>query len=480
MQGSDQPSRGRGSASTIVNDIHSKLNETTVSEVVWPRSATEVQAAVRRARETGGRMAIAGGYHSMGGQQFLTGGTLLDMRSMSRVLGVDRDRGMVDVEAGILWSDLVPELRAMQDGDGPKWSIVQKQTGADRLSLGGAVAANGHGRGLRFQPIVQDVESFTLVDCDGELRECSRSANADLFRAAIGGYGLFGVITSIRLRLQPRHRLERVVEVFDVEGLPDAFRSRIDDGFTYGDFQYMTDDSSGGFLRQGVFSCYRPTDAAPSNGGRANVTLSTENWTKLIHLAHVDKARAFEEYARFYTSTSGQTYYSDDFQMSTYIDGYHAALDAAAGATSPGSETITELYVPLEALAGFMDASREVLTAHGSNVIYGTIRLIEPENETLLGWAARRYACIVFNLHVEHTPLGVQGVADALRGLIDVALSFGGSYFLTYNRFATSDQLVRAYPRFTQFLGLKRRMDPDNVFSSDWYEHYRAGISPTP
>ena len=323
----------------------------------------------------------------MGGQQFLTGGTLLDMRSMSRVLGVDRDRGMVDVEAGILWSDLVPELRAMQDGDGPKWSIVQKQTGADRLSLGGAIAANGHGRGLRFRPIVQDVESFTLVDCDGELRECSRSANADLFRAAIGGYGLFGVITSMRLRLQPRHRLERVVEVFDVEGLPDAFRSRIDDGFTYGDFQYMTDESSGGFLRQGVFSCYRPTDAAPSNGGRANVTLSTENWTKLIHLAHVDKARAFEEYVRFYTSTSGQTYDSDDFQMSTYIDGYHAALDAAAGATSPGSETITELYVPLEALAGFMDASRKVLTAHGSNVIYGTIRLIEPEHETLLGWA---------------------------------------------------------------------------------------------
>ena len=480
MQGSDQPSRGRGSASTIVNDIHSKLNETTVAEVVRPRSAAEVQAAVRRARETGGRMSVAGGCHSMGGQQFLTGGTLLDMRSMSRVLGVDRGRGMVDVEAGALWSDLVPELRAMQGGDGPKWSIVQKQTGADRLSLGGAIAANGHGRGLRFQPIVQDVESFTLVDSDGELRECSRSANADLFRAAIGGYGLFGVITSIRLRLHPRHRLERVVEVFDVEGLPDAFRSRIAEGFTYGDFQYMTDESSGGFLRHGVFSCYRPVDAAPSNGGGTNVTLSSEDWTKLIHLAHVDKARAFEEYVRFYTSTSGQTYDSDDFQMSTYIDGYHAVLDAATGSASPGSETITELYVPVDALAGFMDASREVLTAHGSNVIYGTIRLIEPENETLLGWAARRYACIVFNLHVDHTPPGVQRVADALRGLIDVALSFGGSYFLTYNRFATSDQLVRAYPRFPEFLEVKRRMDPDNVFSSDWYEHYRAGVSPTP
>ena len=449
------------------------MNETTVSEVVRPRSAADIQDAVLRTRESGGSMAIAGGRHSMGGQQFLSGGTLLDMGSLNRVLRVDTERGMVDVEAGILWSDLVPKLRAIQGRGGLEWGIVQKQTGADRLSLGGAVAANGHGRGLRFQPIVQDVESFTLVDSDGELRECSRSVNADLFRAAIGGYGLLGVITSIRLRLQPWHRLERVVEVFDIERLPDAFRSRIDEGFTYGDFQYMTDETSGGFLRRGVFSCYRPTDAAPPSDNSAQATLSSEDWTKLIHLGHLDKARAFEEYARFYMSTSGQTYDSDDFQLSVYIDGYHAALDAATGAANPCSETITELYVPLESLVGFMYASREMLIAQGANVIYGTIRLIEPERETLLNWAARRYACIVFNLHVEHTPSGMRGAADALRGLIDIALSFGGSYFLTYNRFATGDQLARAYPQFPQFLDYKRRLDPDNVFSSDWYEHYR-------
>ena len=460
----------------IVNDIHSLLNETAVSDVVRPRSVAEVQDAVLRARANGDRIAVGGGRHAMGGQQFLTGGTLLDMRSMNRVLALDSERGIVDIEAGILWSDLVPKLRAMQGPGGPRWSIVQKQTGADRLSLGGAVAANGHGRGLRFQPIVQDVESLSLVDSDGHLRECSRSSNADVFRAVVGGYGLFGVITSLRLRLQPWHRLERVVEVFDIEGLPDAFRSRIDDGFTYGDFQYMTDESSSDFLRRGVFSCYRPTDDAPSGSASANVTLSGGDWTKLIHLAHADKARAFEEYARFYSSTSGQTYDSDDFQMSTYIDGYHGALDAATGAASPGSETIAELYVPVESLVGFMDASGEVLIGRGSNVIYGTIRLIEPENETLLNWAARQYACVVFNLHVEHSPRGVQGVADALRDLIDAALSLGGSYFLTYNRFADAEQLLRAYPQFPEFLDSKRRMDPDTVFSSDWYEHYRDSV----
>jgi hypothetical protein len=30
-----------------------------------------------------------------------------------------------------------------------------------------------------------------------------------------------------------------------------------------------------------------------------------------------------------------------------------------------------------------------------------------------------------------------------------------------------------AYPEFPEFLRLKRRLDPQQVFQSDWYRHYR-------
>ncbi len=63
------------------------------------------------------------------------------------------------------------------------------------------------------------MESFELVDANGEARVCSRSENPELFRLAIGGYGLFGVITSIKLRLVPRTKLERVVELVEIDEL---------------------------------------------------------------------------------------------------------------------------------------------------------------------------------------------------------------------------------------------------------------------
>src|SRR3989441_3618296 len=88
-------------------------------------------------------------------------------------------------------------------------SIRQKQTGADRLSIGGALAANAHGRGLLFKPFVGDVESFVLVDADGIPRTCSREENAELFRLAIGGDGLVGGGPPLPPRPAPREKGQR-------------------------------------------------------------------------------------------------------------------------------------------------------------------------------------------------------------------------------------------------------------------------------
>jgi len=274
-------------ASSVVNDVHAGLNPTRVHEVVAPRSVEDVQAVVRRARAEGRAVSIAGARHAMGGQQFGEDTILIDMTGMNRILDLDRERGIVSAEAGVTWPDLVSWLVRTQSGGGPQWGIRQKQTGADRLTLGGALSANAHGRGLAMKPIVGDVESFTVVDAGGRLLRCSREENSELFRLAIGGYGLFGVIATVELRLVPRRKLERVVEVVELADLPAAFEQRIAEGYLYGDFQFAVDPRSPDFLRQGVFSCYRPVpdDTAISEG---QAELSPDEWHELSYLTHVE------------------------------------------------------------------------------------------------------------------------------------------------------------------------------------------------
>jgi FAD/FMN-containing dehydrogenase len=460
-------------AGRFVNDVHSQLNRTRVCSIVQPDSVNALQAIIRRARFLGQTISVAGGRHAMGGQQFGTDTVLLDMSGMNRVLGFDQEHCTVEVEAGIQWPELVSYLVKAQRGLSRQLGIIQKQTGADRLSLGGALAANIHGRGLSLKPIINDVESFILVDNEGNALRCSRSENKELFGLAIGGYGLFGIIARVTLRLQPRRKLERTVRVADLRDLIASFEERIADGFLYGDFQFMTDSNSDGFLRQGVFSCYKPVaDDAPVPSSHRE--LSAEDWKQLLSLAHTDRRRAFDVYSSHYLSTDGQIYWSDTHQLSVYLDDYHRELDEQLRAAERGSEMITEVYVPREKLVAFMETTRADFRAHEAELIYGTIRLIEKDDQSFLPWARERYACVVFNLHVAHTPTGIEKAKEDFRRLIDRAIEHGGSYYLTYHRWATREQVLACYPQFPEFLSLKRRYDPAEIFQSDWYRHYRA------
>ncbi len=464
--------RARRPDRTLVNDVHSELNPTWVESIESPGSVEELQELVRHVRREGKALSIAGSRHAMGGQQFGTDTVLLDARGLRRILSFDPDRGHIEVEAGIEWPDLVSGYLELQRDSPRVWGIAQKQTGADRLTIGGSLASNVHGRGLTLLPLVQDIESFVLVDTAGELRRCSRTENPELFALAIGGYGLFGPVATVTLRLAPRRKLERVVEVIGLEALMPAFAARIADGFLYGDFQFAIDPAAPDFLRRGVFSCYRPVDPAtpmPANQRE----LSGEDWGELIRLAHVDKAAAFERYATYYLATSGQLYWSDTHQMSWYLEGYHRLLDRALGAAAPATEVITEISVRRPDLAGFLAEVADDFRRRGVDVIYGTIRLIERDGETFLPWARESWACTIFNLHTVHTPAGRRRSADAFRALIDAAIRRGGTYYLTYHRHATRQQVEACYPRFADFLRAKLAHDPDERFQSDWYRHYR-------
>lgn len=465
-----------GSSAEIHNDKHSHLNATRVLGRIAPRSNEDVSDAVRAARERGESMSIAGACHAMGGQQFARDAWLLDMRSMNRVLGFDRDRGIVHAQAGITWPDLMRHYVIEQRDGASAWGIRQKQTGADRLTLGGAVAANIHGRGLSYAPFVADVEAFEVVLADGSVVHCDRARNHELFRRVVGGYGLFGVVTSVQLRLVPRQKVQRVVELERVEQIVQRFQERIDDGYLYGDFQFSTAAEDRGFMSLGVFSCYRPVDPATPIPSK-QIRLAPSDWRRLLYLAHRNKLRAFNEFADFYLQSSGQIYWSDTHQLSVYLDDYHGRLDEALQPTVPGSEMITELYVPRRYLAAFMTDVRKDFLRHRVDFIYGTVRLIERDSETALAWARESFACVIFNLHVDHDPRGLVSAADAFRRLIDIAIHYGGSYFLTYHRHAAREQVRACYPAFEEFLAAKQCLDPQEVFQSDWYRHYRDSFA---
>ncbi len=456
----------------LVNDVHTSLNPTWVSSVTRPKSISEIQALLKDCRKHRRSISVSGSRHATGGQQFAAHSALLDMRSMNHLLEVDAKTGIMKVESGIEWPDLIQGYLAAQ-GSNPAWGIRQKQGGADHITLGGALAANAHGHCLGSPPIVADLEWMEILTADGKLKKCSRKENSELFSLVVGGYGLFGVITIVGLRLVPRSKVRRSVETRTLAEAVELVEKRAASGASYGYFQYNIDATSTEFMRAGVLTTYQPV-AQETPLGQARTELGDQALTVLLESAHRNPQRAYTQYAQYELGLDGNVEWSDVHQLSDYPLGYHKNIEKHLGPEFEGADLILEVYVPRRELIAYLEDARYLLSSGEIPMVYGTVRFIEQDKDSFLAWAKKRYACVIFTLHTKSDARALHKTENLCRQLIRGGTKRGGSFYLTYNRFATRDEIDGAYPQFRDFLLLKKKYDPEELFQSDWYAHYKG------
>ena len=405
--------------------------------------------------------------------------------SMNRVLALrSRRRHWSTVEAGIEWPALIAQLaRPAAAVAADSGASRQKQTGADRLTIGGALSRQrARARADASRRSSATSSRSTLVDATGELAALQpRRRTAELFPLAIGGYGLFGVITTVTLRLAPRRKVERLVEIATVEGLdatPSSGASRT--GSLYGDFQFAIDPDRRRVpapRRLLVLPARSPSDTPIAEGQKE---LSAEDWRDLLQLAHTDKQRGVRALrARTTWPPSGQVYWSDTASARAPIStATTATLDTALGAARRAREMITEMYVPR---AG----ARRVLRRRAPRPSRRTSVPIDlrhgPPHRARRPRAFLRLGARAVGVHHlqparrAHAGRASSSAADAFRALIDLALRRGGSYFLTYHRWATP-RAGRGVPTrsSSSSCGSSWSTIPQERFQSEWYRHYRA------
>ena len=121
----------------------------------------------------------------------------LSMLAMNRMQAFDTQTGLLTCEAGVLLADIL-------DVFVPRGWFPPVVPGTKFVTVGGMIAADVHGKNHHQDgSFGAHVESLLLVTANGETRTCSRTENADLFRATLGGMGLTGIILSASFRLKP-------------------------------------------------------------------------------------------------------------------------------------------------------------------------------------------------------------------------------------------------------------------------------------
>ena len=146
---------------------------------------------------------LADGYYlpvgmgkSYGDVALSTDSKIVSSLALNRMISWDAKTGVLVCEAGVLLSDI--QSTFVKQG----WMLAVSP-GTSYITVGGAVANDIHGKDHHFAGTFGDhVLGFTLVRSDGESLECTPELNPEMFRATIGGLGLTGFITTVRIKLR--------------------------------------------------------------------------------------------------------------------------------------------------------------------------------------------------------------------------------------------------------------------------------------
>ncbi len=452
-------------------DDASRLNATRVAQVI-PLPADPIAAEqqlrdlLQRARQDHLRISIAGARHSMGGHTIYPDGIMLDMLSFNR-MELSPDKKILHVGAGARWSKVIPYL----DSKGASVWVMQS---FNDFTVGGSLSVNCHGWEPDI-PIAATVESFRLMKADGQIVLCSRVENTELFSLVLGGYGLFGVILDVDLRVVPNQRYQPDIRIIDTRQYVTHYHHAMDPnlpinktnpvGMVFGRMCVVPGDKT--FLQKSIFTIFRSSPCKPEEIPKLQI-LPMPTFRREVYRAQIgsDEGKALRWRAE---TLLGEQMASPLVSRNLLIN---ESVDSYAEHNNDRTDILQEYFIPEASVNQFVECMRTLIPNRGPDLLNVTIRNLHADSDSFLRYADQDMFAFVLLFNQERTPEADARTATVTRDLIDAALACGGRYYLPYRAHATAEQFHRAYPQAQRFFELKRKYDPDEIFQNQWYLDY--------
>lgn len=448
-------------AAGIKIDDVSRLNKTIVSAIRHPTCEADIQSAVRDALNTGKKISIAGRRHSQGGHIMSDDAIVLDMTSYNKIIRFNLDKTLLTVQSGTTWGQI-------QDFLNERNLAVKVQQSSNIFTVGGSLSVNAHGRDPRFGPIIETVDSFRLVKADGDIINVSRIENPSLFSLAIGGYGLFGVITEVTISVTDNAILQKSTSVMDCKDYTAYLQKNILNDNKIELHYGRPDITKKNFMKNCSVTSYGRIANHPDSLSKLDQEkmISTSQW-----LFDLSRRRYWGKDVRWFI----QEELLDKPGKIEVINRNNAMRPPVKFLDYEGikdTDILQEYFIPLSTASNFMDDLKTILNAENINILSITLRYVKSDQESFLPYAPKE--SIAFVLYINHgrDVASVEKAKLWTRKLIDAAIERDGTYYLTYANYATSEQIRKSYPMLDEFFAKKKQYDPSGLFSNKFYQQY--------
>ena len=446
-----------------------------------PSSILALRDVLTDASELGLSVACRGSGRSYGDAALNEFGLVLSLSGMRRILAWDAATGIIDVEPGVTIEDLW--RHGLPQG---YWPAVVP--GTMFPTVGGCVAMNIHGKNhFAVGGFGDHVLELDLLTSDGALITCNRAQEPELFRAVIGGMGLLGVTTRIRLQMKRIYsgqmkvigrtaaNLDALFELFDARlpeadylvGLVDAFarggrlgRAVIHEGYSLAEGEDSAADQS--LTLAGQELPKRFFGLLP----RHHMWRLLRPWVNRFGMRWVNRVK--------YNSTrfsQGKPHFQSHAAFAFLLDYIPRWREAY------GREGFIQVqpFVPADAAK---EAFKQILTLCQKERMepYLAVFKRHRKDEFLLSHALDGYSLAMDFRVTEANRTKLWQMGQAIG---DIVVSCGGRFYFAKDALTRPDQVLDTFgkERLDAFYAFRRRCDPGALFSSELSR--RALPSPT-
>ena len=419
-----------------------------IATVLSPTNEADVARAL-----ADNRGVIARGLgRSYGDPAQLSGGVVLSNRELGGISAIDDD-GIVSAGAGISIDEL---LRFSI----PRGWFVPVTPGTRQVTLGGAVAADVHGKNHHVDgSFGAHVRSLRLVSPSGAV-SVSPEHDPELFWATIGGMGLTGVITSVTLRMikiETDHVLVDTERFADLEGVMDEMSAR-DHEYRYSVawVDCMTRGAHMGraILTRGRHALASDLDTATLKApGRAKLFVPFNAPSGLLSAATV---RIFNE-VWFRSTPKHQE--REPQSLSTFFHPLDGVRDWNRLYGRRGF--VQYQFCVDDAHAQTVVDAIERLSSSGVASFLAVLKRFGPANPGPLSFPMPGWTLAL------DLPVGPSALPQVLDDLDEMVLEAGGRIYFAKDARLGPDKVRAMYPRLDEFRAVKHRVDPEGRITSD-------------
>lgn len=421
---------------------------------------SDISKAILFAISNHKKISITGRRHTQGGHTFDHSNVILDMKPYNK-MSLLEDKTTLRVESGATWGQVQHFLNQF----GRSVKVMQSD---NIFTVGGTLSVNAHGWQVNSPPFSSTVKAFNLMLASGKIIKCSRAENAALFRAVLGGYGLFGVLLEIDIETAPNILLGSQQWIINSNQYPEYFEKKVTQNpkaqLAYG--RLSLDQNN--FLNEAILMVFEEFDDQKTS----LAPIESENFIAL-------KQKIFRNSQR--NDVGKKIRWELEKNMNLFLKNQVLSRN---NIMSPDVHTLWpldltkvdilhEYFISKERFNDFIELLKKKNIEHGMNLLNVTIREVNKDKDTMLNYAKKDVFSFVLFFSQDKSLLGEKRMEVFTKEMITEVLKIGGTFYLPYRPHYTMQQMAEAYPRLAEFLALKLKYDPKEFFSSQFYERIK-------